>query len=120
MNRVLVALAILTFGALPSVGAPSAGRGLGAGTSCAEYGEFYKKAQQETDNSFFSWAQGFMTGMNTVRIGEKQSFVDLGIMDQDAQIKWLHTYCDAHPLAIFMKAVVSLYSKQAVDQGVKF
>jgi hypothetical protein len=56
-----------------------------------------------------SWAQGYMSGANmSLTPGQ---YRDLAAMSLDAQKQSLWAYCDAHPLAEFIKAAMDLYLK---------
>jgi hypothetical protein len=76
-------------------------RGAGALTC----GEFAKASDAEAQVIFFSWAQGFMTGVNN-QIAP--SYRDLG-GDTQSQLVKIGRYCIEHPGAIYADAVFDLY-----------
>jgi hypothetical protein len=70
--------------------------GLG-NASCAQYGKEYQRNPGETDFGYLSWALGFISGINA---GEDASF-DLRAKPPEEMVRFLHKYCNDHPLAIF-------------------
>ena len=63
---------------------------------CATYAEVYRKYQDEIDSKYFSWAFGFISGINVM---QESFFVDLGAKTEDEMKRYLRQYCNAHPLA---------------------
>jgi hypothetical protein len=87
----------------------------GAGTmSC---GEVTAALQQhpEDENLFFSWAQGFMSGLNTELL--KRGETDLNGRSLDTQKQFISSYCKEHPRAPYFEAVFKLYDGMRHDQG---
>jgi len=87
----------------------------GAGTmSC---GEVMGALQQrpEDENLFFSWAQGFMSGLNTELL--KRGETDLNGLPLDAQKQFIRSYCKEHPRAPYFGAVFKLFDQMRHDQG---
>jgi hypothetical protein len=66
-------------------------------TSCAEYGKQYQRNPVETDFGFLSWAQGFISGINAM----EDAYYDLGAKPPEEMLRFLHKYCNDHPLANF-------------------
>jgi hypothetical protein len=101
MNKLAMISATLTvlwFGSAASE--EIAGTGVG-NHSCAQFAKFYRNDAKPTvvELTFFSWAQGFMTGWNVAMSDEKGRVdVDLSAMRPDDQKKFLRDYCDKHPL----------------------
>lgn len=87
----------------------------GAGTMAC--GEVAGALQQhpEDENLFFSWAQGFMSGLNTELL--KHGETDLNGISLDAQKEFIRTYCKEHPRAAYFEAVLKLYDRMRHDQG---
>jgi hypothetical protein len=79
-------------------------RGVGLG-SCAEYAELYQKSPEAIDNMYYSWAQGFISGVNA---GLEKDFFDLNALTTDQMKRFIRQYCDAHPLASYRNAVGEL------------
>ena len=82
---------------------------MGAGEStCAEFGQHYQRAV-DIEGTYFDWAQGYMSGMNTMFALLKRPTRDLHAMPTSEQMTALRHYCDDHPLEEYEAAVVSLY-----------
>src|SRR5262249_36526936 len=91
----------------------------GAGTqSCAIYGQNFKRDPAVYGNAYFSWAQGFMSALNT-RHFETQDFTDLQPRSspQNGQERFIQGYCDQHPLAMVVDAVMELWKEMRKSQG---
>lgn len=89
----------------------SQGQGFGLGMrSCAEFAKLYVETPDETEAAFYSWAQGFMSGLNLQDVFMKVGYKDLGAQSLDTQKGWLRSFCDQHPLKSYADAVVHLYS----------
>jgi hypothetical protein len=83
--------------------------GLGSYT-CSQYAQMYRNDPQHTDIAFGSWAQGFMSGLNWSLMDQKM-YRNLGEETADDAFFAFRQYCDAHPLATFVQAVLDHYSK---------
>jgi hypothetical protein len=115
MKRLALALTLTVLSlSVPSIAAEKAGWS-GAGTmACGEVAGALQ-AHPEDENLFFSWAQGFMSGLNTELL--KHGETDLNGIPLDAQKEFLLTYCKAHPRAAYFEAVFKLFDKMRHDQG---
>ena len=83
--------------------------GLGAST-CAEFAEMYRASPAQTERAFYSWAQGYMSGMNDNLILLKLPPIkNLNSIPNDEKQSFLRTYCDSHPLNFYASAVTQLY-----------
>ena len=82
----------------------------GVGTSsCSEVEQYYSKANPAgVELVFFSWAQGFMAGWNVGLADQKDLKIDLSMMNDDDQKKYLREYCDQHPMKKYVDGVVAL------------
>ncbi len=79
----------------------------GAGAfSCSEFGKEYQE-DPANEHTFFTWAQGFMSGMNAA--GGFGYVRDLGSKPVADQEEYIRKYCDDHPLATYAIAVSKLY-----------
>jgi hypothetical protein len=109
------ALAItLTLLPIQSAAAEKAGWS-GAGTmSCADVAGALQQ-HPEDENLFFSWAQGFMSGLNTDLL--KRGETDLNGLPLDAQKQFVRSYCRDHSHAPYFEAVFKLFDKMRHDQG---
>jgi hypothetical protein len=82
-------------------------RGYG-GTSCAQFGAVYK-ANLAVEDAYYSWALGFMSGINFAqKPGDLRAMRKLS-GDPDEEKALLRRYCAVNPLKNYMDAVVALY-----------
>ena len=87
----------------------------GSGTmSCAEVTGALQQHPGD-ENLFFSWAQGFMSGLNTDLL--KHGETDLNSLPVDAQKQFVRSYCKEHPHAPYFEAVFKLFDELRRDQG---
>lgn len=104
----LVFILILT--AAPAIRPAHADDGIvgGAGAfTCGEFGKAYKE-DPESEHMFFTWAQGFMSGMNAA--GGFGYIRDLGSKPVADQEEYLRDYCHNNPLTTYAKGVSKLYA----------
>jgi hypothetical protein len=83
-----------------------AGAGAGAVT-CAKFAKAYAVAPQVTEDLYYSWALGFMTGLNMEN--PDNLFAVLNATSQHDELSAIRNYCDAHPPAKYIDAVLDLY-----------
>ena len=81
--------------------------------SCSQYAQEVRSQGESMRSFFFSWAEGFMSGLNT-HLG---SPANLGAMDTNAQYAFIDQYCDQQPQSSYSHAVMSLYDKIRTQQG---
>jgi hypothetical protein len=82
-------------------------RGMGA-TSCGKYLEsIHNDPDGQLERRFIQWAEGYMSGMNTLGAGKTDSYRDLG-GDLEAHGAYLRRYCEQHPLENFSLGVIDL------------
>lgn len=92
----------------------------GAGTyTCGEFAKDYSQNPKMVENLFFTWAQGFMTGLNlessTNGIEGIKVYRDLGQHIENQKEK-VRAYCNDHPLVPYPSAVMDLYSSLPLKQ----
>jgi hypothetical protein len=87
-----------------------AAAGIGA-LSCGEIAQEYKRGPVEIEGVMRIWAQGFMSGANLMSLSANGQYRDLAAMTIEAQERSLTNYCDEHPMAQLIKAVMDLYEK---------
>lgn len=81
----------------------------GAGwVPCAEFAQRYQQSPQVTEEYFYAWAQGYMSGVNQASLFGRKNVRGLRIEQQKQHIR---SYCDEHPLANVVAAVHDLYEK---------
>ena len=86
--------------------------GMGA-SSCAKFGETYRMNPSMAEVIYFSWAQGYLSGLNTGLSAMTRKTVNLNPpeFDTDAQRKLLRRFCADNPLKNYADAVTTLLTK---------
>jgi hypothetical protein len=79
--------------------------GIGAKT-CAGFAEEYRQDPDHWEIIYFSWAQGWMSGVNTANIQTARNVNSVPVPDQKM---YLRRYCDEHPSDNYVDAVVQLF-----------
>ena len=105
----LLPLLLLPLALPTSAAAYEAGElyGLG-GRTCAEFAQAYSKNPEMIESLYFTWAQGFMSGLNLTFVANLHKFADLGSTSMAEQKGQLRDYCNQHPLSPYYSAVLSL------------
>jgi hypothetical protein len=88
------------------------GEAYGLGTrTCAQFAQEYgnSKNPEMIESFYFTWAQGFMSGLNLIFVANNHAFYDLGNSSMADQKSRLRAYCSQHPLSAFFDAVMGLY-----------
>jgi hypothetical protein len=112
MKKLAVIATIIMLGCGSVLGEEIVGTGVG-NHSCAQFAKFYRTnpSPTVTELTFFSWAQGFMTGWNVGLSGQKDFTINLSDMKVEDQKKYLRDYCDKHPLKNYMDGVTALMAQ---------
>jgi hypothetical protein len=105
----LVSVAVLLVAVTPAI-AEFTVMGLGIQT-CGQFAKLYRTAPSETETIYFTWAQGFLSGLNSNEIAATGNNQDLNSIPVDQQERDIREYCNTHPLAAYMDAVLDLYTK---------
>ena len=110
--RTLIALTMVLTASVANAQQISVSRGLGVG-SCSQFVKEYE-ASTDVENHYFSWGQGLMTGLNLSlaqanRKGNSTIARNLSFWSTDEQKHFVRSYCDEHPLQLYMDAIVDLY-----------
>jgi hypothetical protein len=106
--RVLVLMALMALlGGSALAVEPIAGTGVGTGT-CAEFAQDYKNNPKLAERIYGAWAEGFMAGLNFATPSDELFGRDLAAT-VERQTFHIRQYCDAHPLAVFIQAVLDFY-----------
>jgi hypothetical protein len=84
------------------------------GVTCGEYAETYRRDPAFADFGFFSWVQGYMSGINFSRMTYNNG-ITKGLADFEAwpfaqQKGYFRDYCNNHPLATVSQAAAALYT----------
>jgi len=112
-GRYALALALMLFPAHCFAAEKAGWAGAGIMT-CGEVTSALKQ-HPEDENLFFSWGQGFMSGLNTELL--KHGETDLNELPPAAQKQFISSYCKEHPHATYFEAVIRLYDRMRHDQG---
>jgi len=82
--------------------------GPGART-CAQFNADYEIDGEYAENTYFSWAQGYLTGINS----RSDRFYHLlpDALPRDQQRRFLRQYCNRKPKIDFIEAVRALYQR---------
>jgi len=84
-------------------------------TTCADFEKAYHDNPETNENLFYSWALGFMSGLNTTLMGHGET--DLHELSEEAQKLFLRSTCKAHPQGSYVGAVFDLYNRMRKDKG---
>ena len=107
MRRVLVAALILAATASTGLAEEDVGTIAGAGwVSCGEYAARYQQSPKSTEDYFYAWAQGYMSGVNQASLIRK----NLRGWRIEKQKDTIRAYCEKHPLAAYGEAVQSVFN----------
>lgn len=110
MRRTLFAMCFLSLAAEKSFAKePFAVMGMGTAT-CAEITRMHPVEKTPVGAIVFSWAQGFMSGLNVDRIMHKEQLQDLSAVTTAGQLAFVLNYCEKNQLKTFSEAVLALYS----------
>jgi hypothetical protein len=92
--------------------APVDAQGYGVGLrSCAEFAKDYSLVGERAEDVYFTWAQGFMSGLNLDAVANRRPYRLINGNDMATQKIQIRSYCEAHPLVQYVAAVVDLYSR---------
>jgi hypothetical protein len=107
--------AFLSVGKTCAASVPSSGvlvQGPGTET-CAEVAQYYRQDPKLAKALFFSWAQGFLSGVN---MSSLPVTANVGAMTVENQEAYLREYCETHPLMHYVEAVMALYTSLPKSQ----
>ena len=97
----------------PTFPDPAIAQGYGVGIrSCAEFAKLYTSDPSTAEDIYFTWAQGFMSGLNLASAANTGMYRSIegtpaGMVAQKLRVR---SYCDAHPLAQYLSAIMDLYN----------
>ena len=91
---------------------PVGEEGAGAST-CGQFERNYRANPEHAEIVYFSWAQGAMSGMNTILMIQQKPPTDLNKESLEDQKDYLRNFCDAHPLAPYYAGVFALFGEMA-------
>ncbi len=99
----------------PDAGMAAPIQGLGA-QACASFASNFKKNPM-MEAFYFTWAQGYMSGLNMGLLAIGNEMTDLGDFDIDRQQSFIRRFCDQHPLKNYTDAVDDLFTTMRGKQG---
>ena len=106
MRTIIAHCMILTAGATNA----EQGQFVGIGSdTCGVFAQDYRKDGAAVENIYFTWAQGFMSGMNGMLVNEAKGFRQLTAKSTSEQKAFIRSYCSQHPLDDYPTAVVALF-----------
>ncbi len=91
------------------------GYGLGI-DSCAVFAKKYTANPEVAESVYFTWAQGFMSGLNFVATANGSVYRVITGSDMTTQKADIRSYCEAHPLTQYVGAVIDLYQSFPTSQ----
>ena len=81
--------------------------------TCAQFSEHYQ-AEPATEDFFFSWAQGFMSGLNDALEDTIGKYRDLKSVPTALQKQILRTFCQKNPAARYRDGIPSALNRMAM------
>jgi hypothetical protein len=119
MRMRCVALAMVSFWICTTpASAQSTSAWKGAGTSwCGEYAQNVRSGGQNMRDFYFTWAQGFMSALNTPPLMSGVAITNLEARTPPEQQAFIDQFCNQHPTASYVGAVLSLYDTMRSEQG---
>src|ERR1700685_791618 len=101
MKAYAFALTIFALGIGPNA-ARAETAALGAGTfTCASFAK-HLAADPTAEDTFFVWAQGFLSGINAGYLGTSNQSADLDSKSPREQERVVRQYCATHPQKLYM------------------
>jgi hypothetical protein len=94
-------------------------QGYGVGThSCAEFAKLYTSNPSVAEDIFFTWAQGFMSGLNASSWAETGTYRSIeGTPSEMVALKvHIRSYCDVHPLGQYVSAILDVYNSLPIKK----
>jgi hypothetical protein len=87
--------------------------------TCAVFANMYRGDPEFAEEHSFNWAQGFMSGLNFAAIGNSGISMNLHSMSTDQQRRAIRAYCNDHPLANYVDAVLDVYGRFSMNKPVQ-
>ena len=82
-------------------------QGIGS-NSCGQFAADYRKNPEIWEIAYFTWAQGYMSGLNIAGMGNGYRPRELS-GDYSAHRQKIRSFCDQSPLKSYMDAVIDLW-----------
>jgi hypothetical protein len=77
-------------------------------STCGKYLEQKRDDPQHADDMFYSWANGYVSGMNEALASAGQPRHDLGAKSAESKVQFIQDYCKEHPLGDYLSSVLAL------------
>lgn len=122
MKRCLLLVVIISFStvasAAPQASWPGPASLAGPGiTTCTDFEKAYHDNRESNENLFYSWALGFMSGLNASVMLVGHGETDLHELSEQAQKEFLRSTCKAQLRGTYVGAVFDLYNRMRKDRG---
>lgn len=118
-SAALAALIVIIALSAPNAGAATDVTDGAGALSCAKYAKFYLMDPQAADNTFLSWARGYMSGADGTRMQEHEPAINLDPASYPVaeQTLYIHQYCGLHPQTPFLGAVMQVMFRLGFPTG---
>ena len=83
----------------------------GPGARTCEEFAFDLRVHRNTENTYFDWAEGFISGMNWIDAMTGHTAKNIMALSVEDQKQVIRSYCNEHPLVPYWEAVIDLYNK---------
>lgn len=113
MRKLLASACLAWIACSPVEATDLAWMGPGA-QSCTQYLKAADASELMRDTYFF-WAQGFMSGLNTILLPRK-SHTNLAASTTGDQQAYIDRFCNGRPLASYSEAVIALFDEMRLEQ----
>jgi len=90
-----------------------------AGPGAMSCGKFIAEDDWSSRAVFFTWAQGYLTGLNVKYFFDVSAPGSTDLQDTDGQEVWLLNYCRENPLDLYFGAVNNLWAALREQQGLE-
>ena len=106
MKQILIAVGLASISLVAHAETPYGLMGYGA-LPCS----YYSDAQAEVKGEFFTWAQGYMSGVNAVSVIIEKSLVFKNLRGRsvEEEKRLIGYWCGTHPASDFADAALQLY-----------
>jgi hypothetical protein len=108
MKLTHIVLAALLIQSTIAIADPIGVAGAGA-YSCTEIAKFFSQNPDQTSVLIFSWAQGYMSGLNVAGGASGRDVRDLAVMNTKDEEWVIRNYCDQYPMSDLATAAMALY-----------
>jgi hypothetical protein len=114
MRRFSVFILIIGLSSSAFAGEPP-GQGYGVGMdSCSTFAAAYKRQPKFSEDLYFAWAEGFLSGLNLEATADYLPARNLASIQADSAKVEIRSYCDRHPREPYFGAVVAIYNSLPV------